>query len=92
MGKSFAVLAMIFYQYVACNHLTYVAAFQFSNFMAILNRVASVLRLEEFDNTKTVNLTSEKSQEMPSEGYIKVENASYNWGFRLSSTPNKNLR
>ena len=61
MGKSFAVLAMIFYQFVACNHLAYTAAFQFSNFMAILNRVASVLRLEEFDNRKSM---TEKSEDM----------------------------
>ena len=61
MGKSFAVLAMIFYQFVACNHLAYTAVFQFSNFMAILNRVSSILRLEEFDNRKVI---TEKSEDM----------------------------
>ena len=40
---------MVFYLFVTVNQLTYLALFQFANFLAILNRIASVLRLEEFD-------------------------------------------
>jgi len=48
MSKSFATLAMVFYLFVTVNQLTYLAVFQFSNFLAILNRISSVLRLEEY--------------------------------------------
>ena len=47
MAKSVATLAMVFYLFVTINQLTYLAVFQLSNFLAILNRIASVLRLEE---------------------------------------------
>ena len=47
MAKSFATLAMVYFLFVTVNQLTYLAVFQFSNFLAILNRIASVLRLEE---------------------------------------------
>lgn len=48
MAASVSILAMIFYLFVTVNQLTYLAVFQISNFFAILNRIASVLRLEEY--------------------------------------------
>ena len=48
MSKSFAILAMVYYLFVTVNQLTYLAVFQLSNFFAILNRISSVLRLEEY--------------------------------------------
>ena len=52
MAGSVSVLAMIFYLFITVNQLTYVAVFQISNFFAILNRIASVLRLEEYKKKK----------------------------------------
>ena len=48
LAKSVSTLAMVFYLFVTINQLTYIAVFQLSNFMAILNRIASILKLEEF--------------------------------------------
>ena len=50
LAKSFSTLAMIYYLFITVNQLTYIAVFQLSNFMAILNRIASVLSLEEYNN------------------------------------------
>ena len=52
MAKSFSTLAMIYYLFITINQLTYIAVFQLSNFMAILNRIASVLCLEEYNDRK----------------------------------------
>lgn len=49
LAKSFSTLAMVFYLFTTINQLTYLAVFQLSNFMAILNRISSVLKLEEFN-------------------------------------------
>lgn len=91
---------MIFYLFITVNQLTYVAVFQISNFFAILSRIASVLRLEEYKkkkhgirtgdekdgNESQVTMLEAKNTTIKPEspGYIKVENASYNWGFRMS--------
>ena len=48
MAKSISTLAMVFYLFVTVNQLTYLAVFQMSNFFAILNRISSVLQLENF--------------------------------------------
>ena len=52
LAGSVSVLAMIFYLFVTVNQLTYIAVFQISNFFAILSRIASVLRLEEYKKKK----------------------------------------
>ena len=54
MAKSAATLAMVFYLFVTINQLTYLAVFQLSNFLAILNRIASVLRLEEIISRNSI--------------------------------------
>ena len=51
MSKSFAILAMVYYLFVTVNQSTYLAVFQLSNFFAILNRISSVLRLEQYDKS-----------------------------------------
>ena len=51
MSKSFAILAMVYYLFMTVNQLTYLAVFQLSNFFAILNRISSVLRLEQYDKS-----------------------------------------
>lgn len=48
LASSTSTLAMIYYLFVTVNQLTYIAVFQMSNFFAILNRISSVLQLENF--------------------------------------------
>ena len=48
LAKSVSTMAMVFYLFVTINQLTYLAMFNIANFFAILNRISSVLRLEEF--------------------------------------------
>jgi len=84
---------MVYYLFVTVNQLSYIAVFQMSGFFAILNRIASVIQLENFKQrpglTQEQNQSNKPSQDIkePTDkngGYIKVENASYNWGFRLA--------
>ena len=56
MAKSFAILAMVYYLFVTVNQLTYLAVFQLSNFLAILNRISSVLRLEQYGERQTAQV------------------------------------
>jgi len=98
MATSVSTLAMIFYLFVTVNQLTYLAVFQIGNYFAILQRIASVLRLEEYK--KTMEDDSQNAGEEPdgpgarpeSAGYIKLENASFNWGFRISQSMNKHFQ
>lgn len=48
LSGSVSTLAMVFYLFVTINQLTYIAVFQLFNFLAILERIGSVLRLEDF--------------------------------------------
>ena len=56
MAKSFAILAMVYYLFVTVNQLAYLAVFQLSNFLAILSRIASVLRLEQYGKRQAAQL------------------------------------
>ena len=48
MAQSVATMAMVFYLFVTLNQLAYLAIFELSNYFAVLYRVSSVLRLEEY--------------------------------------------
>ena len=48
MASTVSTLALVFFLFVSVNQLAYSAIFQVANFMAILDRIGSVLRLEEF--------------------------------------------
>ena len=51
MASTVSTLALVFFLFVSINQLTYTAIFQVANFMAILDRIGSVLRLEEFKSS-----------------------------------------
>ena len=106
VSKGVSTLAIIFYLFVAVNQLSFIAIFQIANFFAILQRIGSVMKLEEFkdggDGAGSGSLYDESralKDGLPSsrdtarsEGnqqgkgtYIKVEDASYNWGFRMTA-------
>lgn len=48
ISKGVSTLAIIFYLFVAVNQLSFIAIFQIANFFAILQRIGSVMKLEEF--------------------------------------------
>ena len=48
LASSTSTLAMVYYLFVTVNQLSYIAVFQMSGFFAILNRIASVIQLENF--------------------------------------------
>ena len=58
--------------------------------MAILVRIAAVLRLEESNDANRAAAedkldTARDDGDQASGGYVKVEDVSYNWGFRLTA-------
>jgi len=60
LSRSISTLALIFYLFVTVNQLSYLAIFQLGNFFAVLGRISSVLRLEEF-NTSSKDLAVKES-------------------------------
>jgi len=84
-------MALVFFLIVTVNQLVYIAVFQISNFFAILNRIASILQLENYSERHAAlppaagsGEEEHKTERGEVGGYIKIQNASYNWGFRLS--------
>ena len=58
MAQSVATMAMVFYLFVTLNQLAYLAIFELSNYFAVLYRVSSVLRLEEYKHRSGGEISS----------------------------------
>ena len=72
-----SALAMVYVLFFQVNVSAFFGLSSFFSFLAILQRLASVLALEESDNKKETNVAS-------NEATIELDGAAFGWGFRIS--------
>ena len=53
--------------------------------LAVLQRLSEILRLEEFESKRSLNVDRTKPA-------VKIENGKYAWGFRISDNQKQNMR
>lgn len=70
------MLAMIYLLFFSINIITYFGLSSLQQFLAIVERLAGVFKMEE-------NLVTRQTDVKPEDVCVEVENASYSWGFRV---------
>lgn len=74
--KAVSMLAMIYFVFFAVNTLTYFALTNVQNFLAILVRLSSVFKMEEYNRERDTSVSRE-------DVIVEMKNCSYSWGFRV---------
>ena len=76
LSVSFALIAMIYFLFMNVNNMAFAGIQTWTQFFAVLERLSEVFAMEEHKRERIVDIDKR-------EACIKLENASYTWGFRV---------
>ena len=78
MSVSMSLMAMIFYIFISVNALTYMGLTTLQQFLSCVERMSTVLYMEEFEFT-------ERNTDVPNKAdvHVKFDDADVGWGFRV---------
>jgi hypothetical protein len=69
-----SMVAMVFLVFMNINMMAFFGIQGFTTYLAILERIGDVMKLEEFKMTRKTD----------GDPFIKCEDCSFNWGFKVS--------
>jgi hypothetical protein len=75
---SISLMAMVYFIFLHINYMTYYAMTTIQTFLAIIERLASVFELDEYEFSRETDCK-------PEEAKLEIKGADFTWGFKIKT-------